>query len=88
MTLRKAVFWCHLSAGTIAGLVVLVMSVTGVLLSFERQIVAWADGMRVTPPADGAPRLRPQALLERARAARPEARVSTLTLRREPEAPA
>jgi uncharacterized iron-regulated membrane protein len=88
MTLRKAVFWCHLPVGVAAGLVVLVMSATGVLLAFERQIVAWADGQSVTPPAAGAVRLPPRSLLERAREARPQARLATMTLRADPAAPA
>jgi uncharacterized iron-regulated membrane protein len=43
MPLRKAVFWLHLTTGCFAGIVVFVMSVTGVLLAYQRQIVAWAD---------------------------------------------
>lgn len=41
--IRKAVFWTHLTVGVIAGLVILMMSVTGVILTYERQIVAWID---------------------------------------------
>ena len=41
--LRKIIFWCHLPVGVVAGLVILTMCVTGVLLSFEKQITAWAD---------------------------------------------
>jgi len=32
--LRKTVFWIHLSVGVGAGLVILMMSVTGVLLTY------------------------------------------------------
>ena len=46
----------HLTAGVTAGLVILVMSVTGVLLTYERQITEWADGHSVTPPAPNARR--------------------------------
>ncbi|HEY9284352.1 MAG TPA: PepSY-associated TM helix domain-containing protein, partial [Pyrinomonadaceae bacterium] len=55
--LRKIIFWCHLSAGVLAGVVILVMSVTGVLLTYERQIIAWADtrGYEVSPPGGAAP---------------------------------
>lgn len=54
MSFRKILFWCHLCAGSVAGIVILIMSVTGVLLGFERQINAWADGCyRVSPPAAG-----------------------------------
>ena len=45
--IRTAVFWVHLAIGCVAGLVILVMSVTGVLLAFERQINAWADAPAV-----------------------------------------
>jgi uncharacterized iron-regulated membrane protein len=43
MTLRKAVFWLHLIAGVVGGLIILIMSVTGVLLAYEKQVTAWAD---------------------------------------------
>ena len=41
--MRKILFWIHLCAGCLAGLVIFIMSVTGVLLAFERQINDWAD---------------------------------------------
>jgi uncharacterized iron-regulated membrane protein len=48
--IRKTFFWLHLAAGVTAGLVILLMSVTGVLLAFERQVIAYAErGLRVTP---------------------------------------
>jgi uncharacterized iron-regulated membrane protein len=40
---RSIIFWLHLTVGFVAGLVILVMSVTGLLLAFERQINAYAD---------------------------------------------
>ena len=43
MTPRRVLFWIHLTAGWVAGLIILVMSVTGVLLAYKRQIVNWAD---------------------------------------------
>ena len=50
---RKVLFWSHLTVGIIGGLVILMMSVTGVLLTYERQIIAWADprNYQVAPPA-------------------------------------
>jgi uncharacterized iron-regulated membrane protein len=36
--LRKIIFWLHLPVGVIAGLVILNMCVTGVLLTYEKQI--------------------------------------------------
>ena len=40
---RKVLFWCHLATGAMAGVVVFIMSVTGVLLAFERQVNSWVD---------------------------------------------
>ena len=56
--MRKVLFWCHLTAGVVAGAIILVMCVTGVLLTFERQMLDWADrgNARVLPPP-GAGRL-------------------------------
>ena len=36
--IRKTVFWLHLVIGVLGGIVILMMSVTGVLLAYERQI--------------------------------------------------
>lgn len=56
--MRKVLFWLHLGAGVVAGVIILVMSITGVLLTFERQMTDWADrhAARVVPPP-GASRL-------------------------------
>jgi uncharacterized iron-regulated membrane protein len=63
MKLRKILFWLHLSTGSVAGIVILVMSVTGILLAFERQINTWAAGRyRVAAPA-GASRIPLELLL-------------------------
>jgi uncharacterized iron-regulated membrane protein len=65
-------FWLHLTAGTIAGLVILVLSLTGVLLAYERQIVASVDSPGLsTPPSPQTPPLAIGALLERVAKARP-----------------
>ena len=89
MRLRKIVFWLHLVAGLIAGSVILVMSVTGVLLAFEPQLTEWVDrNLRVVPPQAGAPRLSIDALIARVRAAEPNAAPSGFTLRSDPAAPA
>lgn len=46
---RKTIFWAHLVAGVAAGLVILMMSVTGVLLMYERQILAWSAQSHYVP---------------------------------------
>jgi uncharacterized iron-regulated membrane protein len=48
-SLRKAIFWVHLAAGILAGVIILVMSVTGVMLAYERQLTERADGFDVAP---------------------------------------
>jgi uncharacterized iron-regulated membrane protein len=54
MFVRKCFFWVHLTAGSVAGLVILVMCVTGLLLSFEKQITHWAEqDVRHVRPAGG-----------------------------------
>ncbi len=63
MTVRKFVFWMHLAAGVVAGTVILVMSVTGVMLAYRRQIVEWAESFRSTPPSASAARLPIETLL-------------------------
>ena len=65
---RKLIFWTHLVCGIAAGLVVLVMSVTGVILTYEKQLLHWADGFHVRPPAGEARGPDPEALLRQARA--------------------
>ena len=88
--LRRILFWCHLITGLVVGIVVLIMSFTGTLLTYERQIIAWADmrNTRVTPPAREAIRLPVETLLVKLREARPDAVPTTITLRADPSAPA
>lgn len=88
MPLRKFFFWIHLAAGVTAGLVILTMSVTGVLLAFERQIVGWAErDLRATPSeATGRP-LPVSAIVAAAVAASPDAKPSNVIVRSDPRAP-
>lgn len=68
MPLRKALFWIHLIAGCVAGAVVLIMSVTGVLLTYERQMIEWSDREFTSKPQAGTQRLGPEAILAAAQA--------------------
>jgi uncharacterized iron-regulated membrane protein len=89
MTLRKVLFWCHLAAGVTAGVVILIMSVTGGLLMYERQIIAWADtrAYKVAPPSAGASRLSIEAIVARLSEAEPRPAITTVTVRADPGAP-
>lgn len=62
MPLRRLVFWLHLVVGVIAGLVILVLAVTGALLAFEPQILAAADRASLPAVTAGVP-LDPAALV-------------------------
>lgn len=56
MTFRRVVFWAHLVAGVSAGVVILMLSVTGVLLTYERQMIGWLQAGSVdAAAADTAP---------------------------------
>jgi len=52
---RKVIFWCHLIAGVTAGIVILIMSVTGVLLTYERQVEGWRSITLQLPAKPDAP---------------------------------
>jgi len=87
MDIRKILFWLHLVAGCVAGAIVLVMSLTGVLLTYERQILAWSTrGALLSDPPAGAQRLPVSVLVESLRSKRPDLPANaTLTLRSDPK---
>jgi uncharacterized iron-regulated membrane protein len=84
---RSTIFWIHLVCGVATGLVVLMMSVTGVLLTYERQMLAWAERGSYVEPAPGSRRLSLEELVEAAKLRRPELTPTTITVRNEPNAP-
>jgi uncharacterized iron-regulated membrane protein len=73
----------------VAGAVILIMSVTGALLTYQRQITAWAD-MRgyYAEPSANASRLTADELLARAAAARPDLKATSIVIRSDRAAPA
>ncbi len=64
--MRTVFFWLHLALGVAAGAVILAMCVTGVLLTYEKQMVAWMD-TRELPALTPGKALPLEDLLERAR---------------------
>lgn len=79
---RQIIFWGHLLAGTSAGVVILIMSITGALLAFQPQIERFAAGEAHTVqiPSQTTPRLSAQTLFARLREGNPNARPTALTI--------
>jgi uncharacterized iron-regulated membrane protein len=79
MTLRTLIFWPHLIAGVLGGAVILLMSATGVLLTYERQLIAWSD-RAFTSTAAGASRLTVEGVLTSFRRERPDLEPTSITM--------
>src|ERR1700761_8139704 len=84
---RKILFWTHLAVGCLAGGVILIMSVTGVLLAYKRQITSWSDGQTLRPFHSGVAHLPMESMLARI-IGRQHATPSAITLRSDPSTPA
>lgn len=85
--IRKVIFWTHLSAGVLAGLVVFTMSLTGVLLTYERQMKRWAAESNYLPASAQGTRLSLEQLLELQKLARPDLTPTTVVLTNDAGAP-
>jgi len=84
MKLRRILFWIHLSAGVLAGIVVLIMSFTGVLLAYKQQISRWASRDFRVNQSEHLPLAELIAKVRTTTGAMP----SAVTLRRDANAPA
>src|SRR5438105_3092084 len=84
--MRKIFFWLHLTAGCIAGLVILIMSATGVLLTYEKQMIQWAEA-RSAKIEPGANR-QPVSQLLQTTVANTAGNPASITIRRASESPA
>ncbi len=87
MTLRSVLFQVHWLLGITAGLVLALVGVTGGILSFEDELLEALNPGVLTVEPKGAT-LAPQELAERVRAQRPDDRIQSLALSREPGKPA
>lgn len=89
MKLRKLIFWLHLTAGVFAAIVVFIMSITGVALTYQKQMTEWADrSYWPAPPEPGATPLPLDTLLSKVKEAVPDAKPSNIILYSEPGSPA
>jgi uncharacterized iron-regulated membrane protein len=85
---RRAIFWAHLVAGVSAGIVIFIMSVTGVMLTYEKQFISLADKFNaaIEEPA-GAQALSPAELLASLGESGISQTPSSLIIRADAEAP-
>jgi uncharacterized iron-regulated membrane protein len=89
MSFRKILFWLHVVCGVIAGIIVLIMSVTGIALMYQKQVTAWADIKTCRmQPAAGTLRLSTEKLIERFCQARPGTTPANISISSDPAMPA
>lgn len=82
---RKVIFWAHLFAGVLAGVVILMMCITGLLLAFEESITIWADGYHSEAASYGGPKASLNSIIANATGTTPP--LSMITLRAEKDLP-
>ena len=84
---RDVLFWLHLTAGLLAGVVIFIMCVTGALLAFERQTIEFFErDARWVQEQAGTERLGPSEVLTKVLEARPQAKPSAIAVKNEPGA--
>lgn len=85
MPFRKILFWSHLVAGVAAGLFILLMSVTGVLLTYEKNMLNAARNAAPLSASQDGERLSLDLLADRAREL--DRAGASLTVRRDNKGP-
>jgi len=85
MKVRPILFWSHLVTGVMAGLIILMMSVTGVLLTYERQIVSWVEESYLVDEITEGDALSADELIAIAKQAEPEGQRITLNYKNSQE---
>lgn len=89
MKVRRVVFWLHLVAGVFAATVVLTMSVTGVALTYQKQLTERADQVFWPPAAPPDAGLLPiDALISRVAQAHTDAQITGITVNADTAVPA
>jgi len=70
--LRKLIFWSHLIVGIGVGVVIFIMSATGVLLTYEKQIIEWDESRNGEYRKADQPRLSTDEILNVVRQMHPD----------------
>lgn len=88
-TLRWALFWCHLTAGSLAALLVVALCASGILLAFQPQVLRVVErAARTAPGRPSVPRLGPGTLLRLVSGLAAGASPTAVTLSSDPSASA
>lgn len=89
LKLRSILFWMHLAVGVVAGLFILNMAASGILIAYQKQILALAEsGQKTVAIPAGGQRLEVEALTARVQEARPQTKLSGVVLYADPSASA
>ena len=89
MFLRRAIFWVHLAVGVTAAVVILMLAVTGVILTYEAQLNRWAlREYRADAPSPDVASLGLDELIAGVAGDRRAGLVTSVTLQRDPREPA
>jgi uncharacterized iron-regulated membrane protein len=83
---RTILFWLHLAGGAIAGVLILLIAVTGITISFERQISTAVNGFSITVPA-GASKLGVEEVMAALKAADPAKVPTSIVIESDTAAP-
>ncbi len=84
---RDVIFWLHLTAGLLAGVVIFIMCVTGALLAFERQTIEFFEReARWVQEQAGVEKLGPSEVLAKVLEAKPQAKPSAIAIKNGPGA--
>lgn len=84
MPFRKVIFWSHLFSGLVAGVVIAIMSVTGIAIAFEEEILRWYDRKVSRLEAVGSGKLPVAELTRRVESERPGFKVTSVATFSEP----
>lgn len=86
---RKIIFWIHLTCGAVAGVFIFLMCVTGALLSFQSNILKFAESeMRFVAPPENAQKLSVREIIAKVLEAKPNSKPSNITFQNDADAAA
>ena len=87
---RRVIFWLHLISGLTGGIVIFIMCITGALLSFEPNILKFAESeMRsIALPSENTKRLSINEIIAKVRQIKPEAKPLNITFQNDKNAAA